>query len=71
MTGSMLGLVLGDWPWSTLMVVAALDSTVGIVLFGGIWPGGEARLRVLHVLLAMGMNAIILVTQLVLGWPAS
>ena len=66
---SMLGIVLAALPWSATMVAAALLSTAGIGLFGGIWPGGERRLRALHILLALGMDAIILVTQLLLGWP--
>ncbi len=67
---SMQGIVLGTWPWSAIMVAAALISSAGVVLFSARWPGGEPRLRPLHIFLALGMNAIILVTQL-LGWPAS
>ena len=64
-------LVLAGMPWSAILVASALVSTVGVALFGGIWPGGEPRLRVLHVFLALSMNAITLVTQLVMGWPAT
>ena len=67
---AMMDLFLSDLPWSSILVASALISTGGIALFSGIWPGGEVRLRVLHVSLAVGMNLIILVTQLVLGWPA-
>ncbi|MGD8486907.1 MAG: hypothetical protein PVH07_09750 [Chloroflexota bacterium] len=68
---AMLNLFLDDLPWSATLVAAALISIGGIALFTGIWPGGEARLRVLHVALAVGMDLIIIVTQLVLGWPAA
>ncbi len=68
---AMLDLLFGQLAWSAVLVVAAVISSAGIVLFGGIWPGGEARLRALHIFLALGMNAIILVTQLLLGWPES
>ena len=68
---AMLDLFLTDLPWSAILVASALISTGGIALFTGLWPGGEVRLRVLHVLLAVGMNVIILVTQLVLDWPAA
>ena len=68
---AMLDLFLGDLAWSAVLAVAALISSAGIALFAGTWPGGEARLRALHIVLALGMNAIILVTQLVLGWPES
>lgn len=68
---AMMELLLTDLPWSSILVTSAVISTAGVGLFVGVWPGGEARLRALHVLLAVGMNLIILVTQLVLGWPAA
>ena len=68
---AMLDLLFGELAWSAVLVAAALISSAGIALFGAIWPGGEARLRALHIFLALGMNAIILVTQLVLDWPES
>ena len=68
---AMLELLFGELDWSMVLVAAAVISSAGLALFGGIWPGGEARLRALHLFLALGMNAIILVTQLVLGWPGS
>jgi hypothetical protein len=64
----MFGLPTADAPWSAILVGSALLSAAGIGVFSGIWPGGEARLRPLHVFLALGMDAILLVTQL-LGWP--
>jgi hypothetical protein len=68
---AVLDLVLGDLPWSAMIVAAAVLSAVGIGLFSAIWPGGERRLRPLHIFLALAMDAIILVSQLVLGWPES
>ena len=66
---AMMDLLFGDLPWSTMLIVAAVVSTVGVALAGFRWPGGEQRLRPLHVFLALGMNVIILVTQLLLSWP--
>ena len=66
---ALLDIAIGDWLWQAIVVLASLLSTAGIGLFTAIWPGGEARLRYLHVFLALAMNSIILVTQLVLGWP--
>lgn len=66
---AMMDLLFGDLPWSTMLVAAALISIVGVALAGFRWPGGEQRLRPLHVFLALGMDVIILVTQLLLSWP--
>ncbi len=66
---AMLDLFLGQLPWSSMLIGAAVISTIGVVLAGFRWPGGEQRLRPLHVLLSVGMNLIILVTQLFLAWP--
>ena len=66
---AMAGLFLTDLPWSALLVAGALISIGGVALFTGRWPGGEARLRALHVFLAVGFDVVILVTQLALGWP--
>ena len=66
---AMLDLFFGDLPWSAILVGAALLSAAGLALFRGVWPGGERRLRPLHVFLALGMDAAILVTQLILGGP--
>ena len=67
----MFGFPTADAPWSAVLVGSAILSAVGIGLFSGIWPGGETRLRPLHVFLALGMDAILLITQLFLGWPAA
>ena len=65
----MLDIVLESWPWQSIIVASAVLSTMGIAVFTGIWPGGETRLRSLHVGLAMSMNILVFVTQLLLGWP--
>jgi hypothetical protein len=65
----MLGIALETWPWQSIIVASGVLSTMGIVVFTAIWPGGEARLRSLHVGLAMVMNILIFITQLFLGWP--
>lgn len=65
----MLGFIAADAPWSAILVGSAVLSAAGIALFGGVWPGGEARLRPLHVFLALGWDAVLLVSQLFLAWP--
>ncbi len=67
----MFGLLIEDAPWSAILAGSAFLSAIGIGLFSGIWPGGEARLRPLHVFLALGMDAILLITQLLLVWPSA
>jgi hypothetical protein len=64
--------VLGSgWAWREVAIGAAVVSTLGIVLFSAIWPGGEIGLRALHIALALAMNAAILGSQLLLHWPSN
>lgn len=65
-------LVSGDFAWRQLALAASAVSTLGIVIFAGRWPGSPNRGRsYLNSLVALTMNAAILATQLVLGWPSS
>lgn len=63
------GIVPSRWPWREVAMGAAVASTLGVVLFSAMWPGGEPGLRVLHIGLALGTKAAILGSQLVLHWP--
>jgi hypothetical protein len=57
-----LGVVVpADW-WRPLAVVFALISLLGLALFWGTWPAFNATG-------ALGMNVVVLVTQLWLRWP--
>jgi hypothetical protein len=49
--------------WRPLAVVAALISTVGIVLFIGTWPA-------FNTLAALAMNVAVLVALLAMRWPS-
>lgn len=55
-------------PWQQLAAAAATISTLGIVLFSGIWPGAPNRkLSKIDTIIALVINAAILVL-LVVGW---
>jgi hypothetical protein len=57
-------------PWQQLAAAAAAISTLGIVLFTGIWPGAPNRkLSKIDTIIALVINAAILV-MLVVGWFA-
>jgi hypothetical protein len=57
-------------PWQQLAAAAAAISTLGIVLFSGIWPGAPNRkLSKTDTIIALVINAAILV-MLVVGWFA-
>lgn len=59
---SFLGiLVPGDF-WRQLSVGSAIISTLGIALFLGTWPA-------FNTLAALGVNAVVLITQIWLRWP--
>ena len=57
-------------PWQQLAAAAAVISTLGIVLFSGIWPGAPNRkLSKIDTTIALVINAAILVL-LVVRWLA-
>jgi hypothetical protein len=59
---SFLGiLVPGDF-WRQLSAGSAIISTLGIALFLGTWPA-------FNTLAALGVNAVVLITQIWLRWP--
>ena len=54
--------------WQPLAIAASLVSTLGIVLFSGIWPGAPNRkLAKIDTVIALVLNAAILVVVLA-GW---
>jgi hypothetical protein len=64
------GLVVPGEFWRQLAVAAAVISTLGIILFSGIWPGApEKRLSTLDTVIALAVNLAVFVTLLWMGWP--
>jgi hypothetical protein len=62
-------LVTGDI-WRPLAVAGSIVSTLGIVLFSGIWPGApNRRLSTLDTGIALVLNGVILVLLVWLQWP--
>ncbi len=56
--------------WRALAVGSAIVSVSGIALFSGVWPGSPSRRRsAFNSLIALAMNAAVLVTLLVMHWP--
>jgi hypothetical protein len=56
--------------WRQLAVGSALISTIGIVLFSGIWPGAPNRkLSNLDTIIALVVNIAVFLLVLVLNWP--
>lgn len=56
--------------WRPLAVAGSIVSTLGIVLFSGIWPGAPSRrLSTLDTVIALVLNGVILVLLVWLQWP--
>jgi hypothetical protein len=56
--------------WRQTAAVSCAVSTLGLILFCGVWPGvPNRRLSALDVAIAMVMNAGIVVLLLAAGWP--
>ena len=56
--------------WRQMAIVPAIISSVGIVLFSGIWPGAPSRkLSLLDTAIGLVVNAAILALLLGVGWP--
>lgn len=71
--GSALGfwgtLVPGEY-WRQLAIGGAIISTIGIILFSGIWPGAPSKsMSQLDTAIALVVNVAILVALLWLEWP--
>lgn len=56
--------------WRQLSLVAAVISTLGTILFSGIWPGApDTRLSTLDTIISLVVNVAIFVALLALDWP--
>lgn len=58
-----LGFIIPNTWWRSLAIVFAIVSLLGLFLFWNTWP-------TLNLIGAISMNIVVLVTQLVLHWPA-
>jgi len=66
---SFWGTLPGEY-WRQLAVASSVISTLGIALFSGIWPGAPNRkLSDLDTVIALVINALVLVLLLWVGWP--
>lgn len=67
---SFWGILIPAGAWRAMAVASASVSLLSICLFCGAWPGSPTRARSrLNTLIAVGMNAAVLVSLLVLHWP--
>ena len=56
--------------WRQIAIAAAIISTLGSLLFSGIWPGAPtSQLSTLDTVISLMLNAVILVTLGLLKWP--
>jgi len=56
--------------WRQISLVAAFISTLGTVLFSGIWPGApDKRLSTADTIISLVVNVAVFVALLVLQWP--
>ena len=56
--------------WRQLAVISSIISSLGIVLFSGIWPGApNRRLSNLDTAIALVINSVILILLLWFDWP--
>jgi hypothetical protein len=57
--------------WRQIAIGAAIISTLGSLIFSGIWPGAPTeRMSNLDTVISLALNAIILVALAWLNWPA-
>jgi hypothetical protein len=69
---SFWGLLLSPDLWSQIVVPSAILSTLGIILISGMWPGAPNKnLSTLDTIIALVVNAAVLITRLWLHWPPS
>ena len=67
---SFWGILGKELAWRQLAIGGSVISVFGIVVFSGIWPGSPSNRRsALNTLVAVAMNAVILVSLLWLRWP--
>lgn len=56
--------------WRPLAVVSSVISSLGIILFSGIWPGApNRRLSNVDTAIALVLNSVILILLLLVEWP--
>jgi len=68
---SFWGIAMAGFDWRTLAVAGAIVSSLGIALFSGVWPGAPSqKLSTLDTVIALGMNAAIVVLLVGAKWPA-
>jgi hypothetical protein len=64
------GFILPGAYWRQLAVVSAIVSTLGTILFSGIWPGAPSKsLSTADTAISLVVNVAIFVALLVLQWP--
>jgi hypothetical protein len=64
------GFILPGAYWRQLAILSAIISTLGTVLFSGIWPGApDKRLSTADTVISLVVNVAVLVALLVLQWP--
>ena len=64
------GFILPGAYWRQIALVSAVISTLGTILFSGIWPGApDKRLSTADTIISLVVNAAVLVALLVLQWP--
>ena len=64
------GTIVPGEAWRQLAIVSSVISSLGIVLFSGIWPGApNRRLSNLDTVIALVINTVILVLLLGFDWP--
>jgi hypothetical protein len=64
------GFILPGAYWRQIAVVSAIISTLGTILFSGIWPGApDMRLSTIDTIISLVVNAVVLVALLFLQWP--
>ena len=64
------GILVPGEIWRQLAIGGAIISTIGIILFSGIWPGAPTkRMSQLDTVIGMVVNVAILVCLLWLEWP--
>ncbi len=65
------GFIFPGQYWRQLSLVSAVISTLGTVLFSGIWPGApDKRLSTADTVISLVVNVAIFVALLVLQWPS-
>lgn len=56
--------------WRQIAIAAAIISTLGSLLFSGIWPGAPTKqLSTLDTVISLVFNAAILIALVLLKWP--